>query len=74
MELRRIFSSHIGGVGYDAHSQELWVEFQNGKTAVYQGVPPDVARMVTDAPSVGTALNQFIKGKYGFGYLAGGQK
>ena len=72
-EMRRVFSSHINEVGYDPDSSELHVTFQGsegnpGKTAVYVGVPPDVARMVVEAPSVGTALHQFVRGKYGHGY------
>lgn len=70
MELRQIFSTHISAIGYDPDTKELHVKFKsNGKTAVYSDVPSDVARMVTDAPSVGTALQQFVKGKFAFGYL-----
>lgn len=72
MDLRRVFSSHINAVGYDPGSKELQVEFSNGRTAVYQDVPSDIAKMVTDAPGVGVALNQYIKGRYAFGYLSGG--
>lgn len=68
MEMRRVFSSHIDAVGYDPDSKELHVEFKNKKIGVYMDVPPDVARMVTDAPSIGTALSQFVKDKYAFGY------
>jgi hypothetical protein len=68
MAMKRVFSSHINAVGYDSSSKELAVEFQNGKTAVYSDVPEDIAKMVVDAPSVGTALTQFVKGKFAFGY------
>lgn len=68
MELKKVFSSHIVGVGYDPATRELHIAFKNGKTAVYMDVPPDVAHMVTDAPSVGTALQQYVKDKYAFGY------
>ena len=73
MELRRVFSSHINGIGYDAAASELHVEFagKNGKppqTAVYLGVPADVAQAVVDAPSIGTALHNLVKGKYAHGY------
>lgn len=72
MEMRRVFSSHVSSIGYDPASKELHVEFKNGKTAVYMDVPSDVAKMVTDAPSVGTALHQFIKDKYAHGYKTNG--
>jgi hypothetical protein len=72
-DMRRVFSSHIDAVGYDPNSQELHVTFQGkkgqpGKTAIYFGVPADVARMVTEAPSIGTALHQFVKDKFAHGY------
>lgn len=66
--MRRVFSSHIDQIGYDAVSQELIVKFQNGKTAVYMGVPFEVAQDVLSAPSIGTALNQLVKGRYSYGY------
>lgn len=72
MEMKRVFSSHINSVGYNPDSQELYVEFSNGKTGVYFGVKSDVAQLVVDAPSVGSALHRFIKGKYAFGYAAKG--
>lgn len=68
MELRQVFSSHVAALGYDPNTLELWVKFRTGKTAVYMGVPSDVAKLVVDAPSVGTALNSFVKGKFAFGY------
>lgn len=68
MQLKSVFSSHISKVGYDAESKELHVEFKNGKTAVYMDVPADVAQQVTDAPSVGTALHEIIKGRFPHGY------
>ncbi len=73
MDLRRVFSSHINGVGYDPVSKELHVAFAGkdgkpGKTAVYMDVPADVAQQVTDAPSIGTALHSLIKGRFAHGY------
>ncbi len=73
MELRQVYSSHVSALGYDSSSKELEVKFTNGKTAVYQDVPADVAKLVTDAPSVGSALSQFIKGKFAFGYKSEGK-
>ena len=69
--MKTVFSSMVKQIGYNPDAQELFVKFKNDKIAVYQGVPQDVANLVVDAPSVGTALNQFIKGRYGFGYVAG---
>ncbi len=68
LKMKKVFSSHIDAVGYDPDSKELHVRFQKGKTAVYMDVPADTAQMVVDAPSVGTALHQFVKGKFAHGY------
>lgn len=68
MEMKSVFSSHISKIGYDSNAEELHVEFQNGKTAVYQGVPGDVAAKVTGADSIGKALHEHIKGQYAHGY------
>ena len=70
MQMKSVFSSHINAIGYD--SGNLQVEFKNGMVAVYQDVPEDVANNVLNAPSVGTALNALVKGKYAFGYANNG--
>lgn len=68
--MRNVFSSHVEAIGYDEGSGELHVTFgRNGKTAVYQGVPTDIARDVMNAPSIGEAMWNSIRGKYAFGYL-----
>lgn len=64
----KVFSSHVSEVGYDAEAEQLHVKFTNGKHAVYESVPADVAARVTEAPSIGMALHQFVKGKYLHGY------
>lgn len=73
MQMKRVFSSHIDAVGYDPESGELHVQFQGrksgaGKIAVYSDVPPDVGNMVVNSPSVGSALHDFVRGKYAHGY------
>lgn len=68
MDMKRVYSSHINSIGYDPATKELHVEFDNKKIGVYMDVPPDVAVLVTDAPSVGTALHAYVKGKFAFGY------
>lgn len=68
--MRNVFSSHVDQIGYDEGSGELHVTFsRTGKTAVYQGVSPKVARDVLEAPSIGEALWNSVRGKYSFGYL-----
>ena len=64
-----VFSSHVDAIGYDEASSELHVTFSTGKTAVYQDVPTHIARDVMNAPSIGEAMWNSIRGKYSFGYL-----
>ncbi|MBI2318425.1 MAG: KTSC domain-containing protein [Betaproteobacteria bacterium] len=51
MERKRISSSKIRAVGYDAKSQQLEVEFSDGKVLLYSGVSPEVHRAFMAAPS-----------------------
>ena len=67
--MKRVFSSHVNEVGYDPAAQELHVVFDNGKHAVYSGVPAVKGRAVVDAPSVGSALHTEIKGQYAHRYV-----
>lgn len=70
MEMKSVFSSHVNAIGYDEQNKELHVEFNSGdpgkpnKTAIYYGVPPDVAASVTNAPSIGKALHSFVRDQY----------
>lgn len=65
-DMKPVFSSHIASVGYA--DGELHVVFKNGKSGVYSGVPPDIGESVVNAPSVGTALHQSVKGRFAFSY------
>jgi len=67
-----VFSSHVSTVGYDDASGELHVAYANGKTVVYEGVPPGVARQVQTGPSVGAALHANVKNRFKHRYLGGG--
>jgi len=62
--MRGVFSSHVRRIGHDAETKELVVEWDTGKTSIYEGVPAGVADSVANAWSVGTALRQQIKGAY----------
>ena len=66
--MRGVFSSHVNKVGYDAEKQELFVEWDTGKTSVYSGVPAGLADSVSSGWSVGKALASEIKGKYAHRY------
>ncbi len=57
-------SSNIGRIGYDGESQILAVEFKNGTTYNYYGVPENVFEMLKASSSKGQFLAQSIKGAY----------
>ena len=59
-----VFSSCVSTIAYDEETSELIVEYNNGRTYHYGDVPPDVARNILGAPSVGEALANSVKGKY----------
>lgn len=65
--MKEVYSSHVGKVGYDDETGDLYVEWSTGKTSVYHGVPPDVAEDVMGAYSVGSALAG-LKGSYRHSY------
>lgn len=68
-DMKQVFSSHIDSVGYDADTQELFVQWQNGKTSVYSGVPPDLASEAQNAASIGSLMHDQIKGKFPHRYV-----
>jgi len=68
-EAKRVFSSHIDSIAYDAATHQFTVNWSRGGASVYDGVPPDIARSVIDAPSIGEALHMHIRGRYAFATL-----
>ncbi len=64
--MKQIHSSHIDAVDYS--DGNLVVHYKTGKSAVYQGVPSDIADQVMNAGSVGTALHLLVKGVYPHSY------
>jgi hypothetical protein len=67
--MRSVYSSHVSKVGHDQETGELVVQWDNGKTSVYSGVPPDLADDVMNSWSVGSALTTRIKGAFPHRYL-----
>ncbi len=68
---KKVFSSHINEIGYDDAGGHLHVAYTNGKTAIYDGVPPDVAKTVMGSVSIGTAIHQHVRGRFPHRYLEG---
>lgn len=57
-------SSNVKAVKYDAAAGELHVQFHNGKTYAYEGVPPEEAENLFHASSPGSYLRNNIIGSY----------
>jgi hypothetical protein len=64
VEMKSVYSSFISEIGYDPETQELHVTYQRGGGSVYAGVPPEDALKITDAPSIGEALHNYVRGRY----------
>ena len=63
-EMQPVSSSNISAVGYDAESQTVYVQFLNGSTYAYKGVPEHEFENLRTAPSVGSYLNRNYKNVY----------
>lgn len=50
--------------GYDKDTQELVIEFQNGQSYTFEGVPPDVWEGLQKSDSPGRYYNTRIRGVY----------
>ena len=61
--LTPITSSMASHAHYDEHSQALTVQFKNGSTYRYDGVPHNIGHTVMGSASFGTAFNRHIKTK-----------
>ena len=57
-----VTSTNIAAMGYDAESQIAKVQFINGGTYTYHGVPQKVYEKVFNASSPGAALKQHFNG------------
>jgi hypothetical protein len=66
--MRDVHSSHVSRIGYDAKTKELHVEWGTDKVSVYSGVPAGLADEVMNSWSVGKALTDQVKGKFGHRY------
>lgn len=62
--LSPVTSSNIAALGYDGASQTLAVQFRNGDTWHYEGVPQEAYDSLRGAESVGRAFNAEIRGSY----------
>jgi len=51
MERKRVSSSRIRAVGYDAASRTMEIEFSDGRVNAYRGVSAEIHRSFMSAPS-----------------------
>lgn len=63
-EMHAVSSSNIAAVGYDTENQAVHVQFLNGSTYAYKGVPVHEFENLRTAPSVGSYLNRNFKNVY----------
>jgi hypothetical protein len=59
-----VTSSNILSIGYDPNTLTLEIEFKNGAIYQYYDIPEVEYRNLISAGSIGTYLNQSIKGNY----------
>lgn len=62
--LRPVVSSNLRAVGYDRDSETLVVEFRNGRTYSYEGVPFDEYAGLMNASSHGRYFWRHIRRRY----------
>ena len=65
-EMHPVSSSNIAAVGYDAESESVYVEFLNGSTYKYSGVPASEFENLKTASSVVSYVNRNYKNVYPF--------
>ena len=63
-EMHPVDSANIAAVGYDAENQMVYIQFLNGSTYAYKGVPEHEFENLKTAPSVGSYLNRNYKNVY----------
>ena len=63
-DMQPVSSSNIEAVGYDAENQTVYVQFLDGSTYAYKGVPEHEFENLRTAPSVGSYLNRSFKTVY----------
>jgi len=69
MERTPVSSSNVSSIGYDADSQTLEVEFNNGAVYQYSGVPEHEYHGIMNSDSKGKYLHSNVKNRYSFSKL-----
>lgn len=66
VDMISVDSSNVKSIGYDEDTQELYVDFLNGSSYKYSGVPQSVFEDFQNASSKGQFLHYEIKGRYDY--------
>lgn len=66
-----VYSSHVNKIGHSPETQELFVQWDTGKTSVYSGVSATLAEDISKSWSVGKALKEQVVGKFDHRYDGG---
>jgi hypothetical protein len=61
-----VSSTQAASIGYDPASSTLEVEFTNGSIYQYFDVPQSIYDELMASPSIGKAINAFIRQNYRF--------
>jgi len=61
MDRKKVNSSSIRSVGYDARNRVLEIEFSNGEISQYSGVAEEVYRRLMNSPSPGSYFHDNIE-------------
>jgi hypothetical protein len=64
MNRKPVRSSNLKSVGYDKSQQTLEVEFRTGSIYQYEGVHPNTARFLLQAPSKGKFFWKNVRNKF----------
>ena len=58
---------NVRAIKYEKQHRHLHIEYHGGRVYTYVGVPPDIARQIYVAPSIGKAIQRLIKGHFSYG-------
>ena len=64
MDRKAVDSSMLASIGYDAKTQTLELEFNNGQVWQYRNVPPEEYEALMNADSHGSYARNNIIGEY----------
>ena len=66
MQRTPLRSRAVSSAGYDPNTQELELEFHNGRVYRYRDVPAGVFEFLLRSPSKGGFVNRMIQNRYPF--------